>query len=480
MHKTFCLLVSFLCTFFITHAQSRTSQSAKVSTSSADQKFKAKVDEFIKAEMQKQKIPGVSVAVIRNGEIIHVKGYGYANVEHQVPVKPETIFQSGSVGKQFTAMAIMILVEDGKLGLDDKINKYFTDAPSEWSNITVRHLLTHTSGMQGYPEDLDFRADYTEDSLYKRIKTVPLAFQPGEKWAYSNLGYVMLGILINKVSGKFYGDFLKERVFTPLAMATARIITEYDIVPNRAAGYLLMNGELKNQRWVSPTINTTADGSLYLTALDMAKWEAGLNAGKLLKKENYNAMWTPVKLNSGKTHPYGFGWAINSINGKQLIEHGGTWQGFKTTITRYPEKKLTVIVFANLREAVPEKLARGILEMYNPELGIAAVKAIEDKEPAVTDFVKEVLHKIAEKRLTPEMFTPELAVMALGQSQEAAAFFKSLGPLKKMELLERRELENGSRFYSYRVTYTNAKLGFNITLTKNNIIEMMELRHGLN
>src|SRR5688500_5200068 len=128
----------------------------------------AKIDEFIKTEMQKQKIPGVSLAVIRDGQIAYAKGYGFANVEHQVQVKPETIFQSGSVGKQFTAMAVMILVEEGKLGLDDKISKYFTDAPSDWSNITVRHLLSHTSGMTGYPKGFDFRADYTEDDIYKK------------------------------------------------------------------------------------------------------------------------------------------------------------------------------------------------------------------------------------------------------------------------------------------------------------------------
>jgi hypothetical protein len=170
------------------------------------------------------------------------------------------------------------------------------------------------------------------------------------------------------VNGKFYGDFLKERVFTPLGMTTARVITEADIVPNRAAGYWLDNGQLKNQQWVSPTINTTADGSLYLTVLDMAKWEAALNAGRLLKNESYQAMWTPVKLNNGKTHPYGFGWTIDSLNGKLIIEHGGTWQGFESVIKRYPEKRLTVAVFANLRGTNVNIIARRIMQFYHPKL----------------------------------------------------------------------------------------------------------------
>jgi CubicO group peptidase (beta-lactamase class C family) len=327
-----------------------------------------KVDEYIRAEMQAQQIPGVSLAVIKNGEIVLARGYGLANVEHQVPVKPETIFQSGSMGKQFTATAIMMLVEEGKLSLDDKITKYFTDGAEAWRNITVRHLLTHTSGMTDYPPDFDLRRDYTEDELVQRVKTIPLAFQPGEKWSYSNLAYVMLGVLIHKVSGKFYGDFLQERVFKPLGMTTASVISEADIVPNRAAGYRLVKGELKNQDWVSPTMNTTADGSLYLTVYDMAKWDAALYTEKLLKRASLAQMWTPVKLNNGKTQAYGFGWGFADVNGHHVIEHGGAWQGFTTYIARYVDDKLTVIVLTNRAGADPGRVAHGIAALYNPEL----------------------------------------------------------------------------------------------------------------
>ncbi|HEX3229922.1 MAG TPA: serine hydrolase domain-containing protein, partial [Pyrinomonadaceae bacterium] len=261
----------------------------------------AKVDDYLKTEMQRQRIPGASLVVVKDGRIILAKGYGLSNVELQVPAKAETIFQSGSMGKQFTATAVMMLVEAGKLNLSDPITKYFTDAPAAWKDITVRHLLTHTAGTTDYPDDFDFRRDYTEDELLKRAEAIPLAFQPGEKWSYSNLGYVLLGILIHKVSGQFYGDVLQERVFKPLGMTTARIISEAEIVPNRAAGYRLVKGQLKNQEWVSPTLNTTADGALYLTVYDMAKWDAALYTEKLLKKSSLEQMWTPVKLNNGKT-----------------------------------------------------------------------------------------------------------------------------------------------------------------------------------
>ncbi|WP_226573922.1 serine hydrolase domain-containing protein [Microseira wollei] len=439
----------------------------------------AKVDKFVKDEMQKQKIPGVSLAVLRDGQIVYAKGYGLANVEHQVPVKPETIFQSGSIGKQFTATAVMILVEEGKISLDDKINKYFTDAPESWKNIAVRHLLTHTSGMGDYPKDFDYRADYTEDEFYKKIKAAPLAFQPGENWDYSNMGYVTLGILINKVSGKFYGDFLQERVFKPLGMTTARIINEDDIIPNRAAGYMLVKGELKNQQWVSPSVNTTADGALYLTVYDMAKWDAALYGEKLLKKTTLEQMWTPVKLNNGKTHPYGFGWGLGEANGKRIIEHGGAWQGFKSFIVRYPDEKLTVVIFANLIEASEEKLARGVAAIYSPAVALPALSSIEDKEPKVTAFVKEVLQKTVDGTVSRELFTPEAATALFpDRNKQAGDFLKSLGTFVDLQLVERTE-QGEVRLYRYRVTYRNYQdnvLLLTVGLTKDDKIAGIQIQ----
>ncbi|HSO76194.1 MAG TPA: serine hydrolase [Blastocatellia bacterium] len=327
-----------------------------------------KIDDYIKTALDKQKIPGLSIAVVRNGEVVKAKGYGLASVELNVPATAETVYQSGSVGKQFTATAVMMLVEDGKIALDDKINKHFTDAPEKWSGITIRHLLSHTAGTTDYPKDFDFRRDYTEAELLKKAADIPLAFAPGEKWSYSNMGYVMLGILISKVTGKFYGEFLQERIFKPLGMTTARIISEADIVPNRAAGYRQVKGELKNQPWVSPSMNTTADGSLYLTVLDLAKWDAALYTEKLLKKSSLDQMWTPVKLNNGKTKQYGFGWAFEDVRGHRIIEHNGAWQGFTSHIARYVDDKLTVIVLANRAGANPGAIAHGIAALYNPEL----------------------------------------------------------------------------------------------------------------
>jgi CubicO group peptidase (beta-lactamase class C family) len=435
----------------------------------------ARVDAFVAAEMKRQHIPGVSVAVVRDGTIVLAKGYGLANVEHQVPVKPETIFQSGSVGKQFTATAVMMLVEEGKVGLDDPITKYFPDGPEAWKKITVRHLLSHTGGTTDYPDDFDFRKDYTEDDLLKRAEAIPLAFQPGDRWSYSNLGFVLLGILIHKASGKFYGDFLQERIFKPLDMRTARIISEEDIVPNRAAGYRLMNGALKNQGWVSPSVNTTADGALYLTALDMAKWDAALYTEKLLKKSSLDQMWTPGKLNNGKPLEYGFGWGLDKIRGYRIIEHGGAWQGFKAYIARYVEKKLTVIVFANLAQADPGKIAHGVAGLYDLDLEPIPLRAIEDKEPKVTALTKIVLEKTVDGTLDPELFTPEArAALFPDRVVQAGGFLKELGPLKSIELLGREE-EGDVRSYRYRAVFGETPVLVSVALTKTDKIAGMRM-----
>jgi len=214
-----------------------------------------KVDQFVAAEMQQQKIPGVAVGVFKAGEPILMKGYGYANVEHHAPVSPASVYHSASIGKQFAAVAIMLLVEDGKLALDSSIRTYFPDAPESWQGISVRHLLTHTSGIADYFEAMgtngieayDGRRDCAPDELRKIFYTLPLIFAAGSDYSYSNTGYALLGFLIQRVTGRFYGDELRDRIFTPRGMSSAEVVIESDIVPNRVASYELIAGEWKNQ-----------------------------------------------------------------------------------------------------------------------------------------------------------------------------------------------------------------------------------------
>jgi len=338
----------------------------------------AQIDRYVAREMARQHIPGVAVGIYKDGKIAVVKGYGFSNVELDVPVKPATIFQSGSVGKQFTSAAIMMLVEEGKIGFDDSLPKYFPDAPATWRGITVRELLSHTSGLSEYASDsltkpggpLDIRLDFTEAQFVKFIETLPIEFAPGEGWEYRNTNYLLLGAIIRKVTGKFYGDVLQERIFKPLGMTSTRIISEADIIPNRAAGYQLVDGKLKNQDWVSPSFNTTADGALYFNVLDLAKWDAALYGTQLLKKSSLDTIWTVTKLKNGQpnAHHYGFAWDVESINGHRVMQHSGSWQGFESYIARYVDDRVTVVVLMNLGGADPAIVAHGIAGIYRPAL----------------------------------------------------------------------------------------------------------------
>ena len=463
--------------------QASFAQGAEAADASAAATIDKNVDAYVLGELHRQKIPGLSLGVYREGKIIKAKGYGLENVELNVPATAKTIYESGSMGKQFTATAVMMLVEQGKLSLDDKIKKYFTDAPASWDSITVRNLLSHTSGIKNYTtKGMDYRQDYSEDDLVKMAESQPLDFAPGTNWSYSNTGYVLLGILIHKVSGEFYGDFLQQHIFKPLGMSATRIISESDIIPNRAAGYQLVKGEWKNQDWVSPSLNTTADGSLYFTVLDLAKWDAALYTEKLLKRANLEQMWTIAKLNDGKPNRgnYGFGWEINKMNGHRLIEHGGAWQGFTTVICRYVDDKLTVVVLTNLDSAHsnPGTIAHGVAGIYEPALAPPPPpKAIADTEPQVTALLKGVLGQLAAGKLDLTLLTQgEQKVFTPEAQSRVQDYVQPQGAVEKLELLSRKE-ENNERTYHYRVhfAYSPNPMPISLRLTADGKISHISL-----
>jgi CubicO group peptidase (beta-lactamase class C family) len=455
---------------------------AKANHVPAADEVDAKVDAFVRSELQRQHIPGVALGVYRDGQLTKAKGYGLADLEWNAAVTPDTIFQSGSMGKQFTATAVMMLVEEGKVALDDPVKKYFPDAPEAWNDIQVHNLLSHTSGLSEYETGprtkvggpFYIRMDFTEDELYKKIAEMPMDFKTGEDWAYRNTNYVLLGILIHRVTGRFYGDFLQERVFNPLGMTRTRIISEEDIIPRRASGYRLVKGELKNQEWVSPTLNSTADGALYFTVEDLQKWDAALYTERLLKKSSLERMWTVEKLNDGKPNKanYGFGWEINTVNGHRVIEHGGAWQGFTTYIARYVDDKWTVVALTNLDSghANPKKITSGVAAIYNPALKPAEEKPILDNEPQVTQLVKALLRDMPEGKARPEQFTEEARKRLFPDAmQELGPALKEFGELKTLELLARTE-EGERRNYRYRARYPEMTLMVSIGLTKDDKI----------
>ncbi|HTW33041.1 MAG TPA: serine hydrolase domain-containing protein [Rhizomicrobium sp.] len=365
----------------------------------------AAIDGFVKDEMARQRIPGLEVGIYSRGRILLAKGYGLANVELNVPVKPETVFQSGSIGKQFAAAAIMMLVEEGKLSLDDSITKYFPQAPDSWKPIRIKNLLSHTSGLSDYstvertgPNGPFYeRLDFTEDELMAKIEAMPVEWPAGSKWDYCNTNYVMLGILIHKLTGEPYAQFLSEHIFTPLGMKSAQLISDRDIIYNRASGYALDNGQLKNEEWVSPTFNATADGSLYFNVLDFAKWDAALYTTRLLSQVSLDRIWTVYPLNDGLPNPahYGFGWFIERFHGHKVMRHNGKTWGFTSTILRYPDDSLSVVVLTNQYDADAESIADVVAGLIDPVLLPTKLASIRDTDPSIAISARALLDQLA-------------------------------------------------------------------------------------
>jgi CubicO group peptidase (beta-lactamase class C family) len=362
--------------------------------------------------MQRQHLPGVAIAVVKDGKAIKEAGYGFANLEHEVKVTPDTVFQSGSIGKQFTAALVMLLVEDGKLKLDDNVATYLPGAPESWRGITLRHLLTHTSGLREDDPAIDLKRAYTEEDLMKSAFAIAPDHAPGEKWRYSNLGYQLLGFICSRAGGAFYGDQLHARIFTPLGMQS-RIISERDLVPHRAAGYDRVDGEFYNQEWVSPSLNTTADGSLYLTVRDLARWSIALETASPLSESIKTAMRTSARLNDGSLTDYGFGWQLGSDKGHPFEKHSGSWQGFNSYITRYSKDGLAVIALTNRSNAELVTIVERISAHYLPELAAPPPKPLTAKLLNNTPIFMTGTHGDDEIRHRPRRIAPGLFELQL-------------------------------------------------------------------
>jgi CubicO group peptidase (beta-lactamase class C family) len=370
----------------------------------------------------------------------------------------------------------MLQVEDGKLSLSDPVTKFFPDAPETWRAINIRHLLTHTSGIPDYVGgQIDYRKDYSEGELVRLAYELPLEFPAGSRWNYSNTGYMLLGVVVHQVSGSFYGDVLTARVFAPLGMTTARVIDEMDIVPDRAGGYRLVGDNVKNQTWVSPSLNTTADGSLYLSLRDLIAWDVGVRAGALLEPASWELILQPVRLTSGRTYPYGFGWFLDQRNGQPLRQHGGAWQGFKTQYSFFVGEDLSIIVLANLAQADPERFADGIAAIINPDLGTPALRPIDDPEPQTTERLKRLLDSARSGELRPADFAYVRAGFFPDRATQLEQELRKLGPARTMVLVE--HLERGDdRIFTYEVTFETEARYYTVALAPDDRIAQFDLR----
>lgn len=321
-----------------------------------DKEITEKVETYMNATVKVDGFSG-SILIARNGQPIVSKGYGMANIELNVPNKAETVFRLGSVTKQFTGMAITMLQERGKLSVNDPLCKYIENCPAIWQPITIKHLLTHTSGIFNYTAFPDFAKTtvlpVNSSQMVALLRDKPLDFPVGEKYSYSNSGYFFLGTIIEKVSGKTYADFLQENIFTPLNMKNTGYDDPLRIINNRASGYTKQGGQYLNAAYMDMSVPGAA-GAMYSTTGDLLLWDQSLYTEQLVSKKSLDEMFTPNK------NGYGYGWGIGNRFGKQTISHGGAIFGFSTQISRFPTEKLTFIVLSNVQGSPAGRIANDL------------------------------------------------------------------------------------------------------------------------
>lgn len=329
------------------------------------------IDQFIRAEIARRRIPGLCLGIVDRGELVSCRAYGTADLEHDVPVVPDTVFELASITKTFTAAAILLLVAEKKVGLEDPIERHLQGSPAAWRGITVRHLLSHTSGLKDRFEpmvDGTWFLDYSTENLFRSAAKLPLEFAPGERGQYSDQGYFLLGMIVEKASGRRYGEFLADRIFKPLGMKNTTLRDQWAILKNRAGGYTLREGAIANNRR-SAQIELVSHYGIMSTVPDLARYERALDRGELLSNETLQQMWTPVRRNTGETadilgRPYGLGWFLGTHQGRRTVEHGGVTG---THFLRLPEERVAVIVLTNLdwsAGSVPNTLTRGVADLY--------------------------------------------------------------------------------------------------------------------
>jgi CubicO group peptidase (beta-lactamase class C family) len=390
------------------------------------------------------------ILVAKDGKPVFRKAFGLANREWGIPNTPEGKFRLGSITKQFTATAILQLQEAGKLSVDDPIAKYYPDAPAAWKAVTLRHLLTHTSGIPSYTALPGFfigeaRLDRTPQQIIELTRDKPLEFEPGTRFSYDNTGYIILGYVIEKVSGERYADYVAKHIFQPLGMASSGYDVSETIVPQRVAGYVRGSAGFTNAPYLSMT-EPYAAGSLYSTADDMLIWDHALYAARPLSAASLAAMFTDYG------HGYGFGWEIGKLQGHRRVGHSGGVNGFVTHFDRYPDDRLTVIVLSNASDSPVERIAANLGAIY---LGLPSRAPSPGGEALIRREIDSTMagtpdydHMIAQLAETTRANLPGI------QKQ-----FTALGPIQSVTL----ESADPDDFDYYKVTFAHGALEWVLT-----------------
>ncbi|MCJ8154798.1 beta-lactamase family protein [Chryseobacterium sp. SSA4.19] len=325
----------------------------------------SKIDSLIKTEFSDPNGPGGVFLVSKKGKIVYEKAFGKANIELDVNMAPDNVFQIGSMTKQFTAVAILILEAQGKLNINDPVSKYMPDYPAG-NSITIHHLLTHTSGIKDFTKMKSLseiaQKEMSPEAMVNFFKNEPVDFRPGEKFDYNNSGYVVLGYLIERVSGEKYDDFIQKNIFEKAGMDHSYYASDRKIIKNRAYGYHQKSDGYVNKTVINFSV-PFASGSLMSTVEDMVKWHNALNKNLILDAIHTKKAFTKYRLNSGEPFTYGYGWHLKDIGGISIREHGGSIFGFKSMGVYIPDEDLYVIGLSNCDCHSPTQVVKDIAKV---------------------------------------------------------------------------------------------------------------------
>ena len=432
------------------------------------------LDRYILADMKARHIPAVVLGVFKDGQILRTGAYGFSNLELGVRATAETVFEIGSVTKQFTATLILKLMEEGKLSLDEPIGRFVDALPDEWREIKLRNLLNNTSGIPDI-EDIfgydSYRNQYTEEQILKVASSRPVEFAPGAKFHYSNTNYYLLAIAIQTVEHKAYSQSLQDRIFGPLGMTQTRESDPWAVIPNRASGYMFTDkGEIVNRDAMQPSACLGA-GTIISTVGDMAKWDAAINRHTILSRESQNMMWTATELQDGSRVEYGFGWFISPWHGYPSVEHSGGTAGFSCDYRRFTDPGISAIVFSNLYGTNVGNYQIRAVDTIQPGISYLASPSIPEGDAAVRTRLLAAMKDVASGFTTSTYFSPKM--MGRYNAASRADWKSRLREMVQFELVAHEKYapktsdtgEIVTETYIYRLTMRKTTLIITFKLT---------------
>ena len=361
------------------------------------------IDAAVLAWMRHSRTPAASIAIVRGGRTVTERAYGWADLATCVRATPEMRFGIGSITKQITALGVLVLVSQGELALDDSISRWLPESGWAWRGITVRHLLTHTSGIrdsghddQVYPQiEIDKKIDVTDSALVARLAAAPLNFPPGEGWAYSNTGYLLLSIIVQRVGGTPFPIWMREHVFEPLGMHATRFFDPTEIIPALARGYTIeRDGRLRQGYYSSRSYSQRGDMGIVSTAHDIALWSVELDSSRLISPALHALMLEPARLRDGSAFPYGFGVILDDYRGDPVLRHAGTYAaGYSANLLTLPARGIAVVVVTNQHQGDPWDFSATLLALADSTLPtIASLHAERDPTPERTRQLAALLN----------------------------------------------------------------------------------------